>query len=183
VHVLERSPVTLTGRGAGIVLHPATVRWWRERDVCPLEELSAAMRRLRYLDSGGAVANRAALSLPRELLRRVVPRPVRSVRLEAPSPRCEVVGFEIDAGGVTGRRHERARRPARLRRRDRVARAADGLAWARRNRVPRRPTDQHSLIVHMPRAGERWTPGDSGPRSSGGSRASGWPPRGHPSPY
>ena len=57
MHVLERSPVTLTGRGAGIVLHPATVRWWRERDVRPLHELSAAMRRLRYLDSGGAVAH------------------------------------------------------------------------------------------------------------------------------
>ena len=57
VTVLERSPEPLTGRGAGIVLHPATVRWWRERDVRPLAEMSAAMRRLRYLDAGGTVAD------------------------------------------------------------------------------------------------------------------------------
>jgi 2,6-dihydroxypyridine 3-monooxygenase len=57
VTVLERAPVPLTGRGAGIVLHPATVRWWREHDVRPLHEMSAAMRRLRYLDAGGAIAH------------------------------------------------------------------------------------------------------------------------------
>jgi 2,6-dihydroxypyridine 3-monooxygenase len=57
VEVLERSPVPLTGRGAGIVLHPSTVRWWREHDVRPLAEMSAAMRRLRYLDAEGAVAH------------------------------------------------------------------------------------------------------------------------------
>jgi 2,6-dihydroxypyridine 3-monooxygenase len=57
VCVLERSPVPLVGRGAGIVLHPSTVRWWRERDVRPLDELGPAMRRLRYLDDRGAVAH------------------------------------------------------------------------------------------------------------------------------
>ncbi len=57
VTVLERSPVPLTGRGAGIVLHPATVRWWVEHDVRPLPEMSAAMRRLRYLDAAGGVAH------------------------------------------------------------------------------------------------------------------------------
>ena len=60
VTVFERSPTPLTGRGAGIVLHPATVRWWREHDVRPLAEMSAAMRRLRYLDSGGAIAHEQA---------------------------------------------------------------------------------------------------------------------------
>src|SRR5438045_1263962 len=57
VHVFDRSPVPLTARGAGIVLHPATVRWWREHDVRPLAEMSAAMRRLRYLDADGAVTH------------------------------------------------------------------------------------------------------------------------------
>jgi 2,6-dihydroxypyridine 3-monooxygenase len=101
VHVLERSPVPLTGRGAGIVLHPATVRWWRERDVRPLHELSAAMRRLRYLDSGGAVAHeqpcRYRVSSFDALYRDL------SARFDARRHRlgCEVLGFEIDPGGVT----------------------------------------------------------------------------------
>jgi 2,6-dihydroxypyridine 3-monooxygenase len=101
VAVLERSPAPLTGRGAGIVLHPATVRWWREHDVRPLAEMSAAMRRLRYLDPRGAVAHEQACryrvssfdALYRDL----------SARLDPARQRlgCEVTGFEIEADGVT----------------------------------------------------------------------------------
>src|SRR3954447_6080700 len=57
VHVLERSSTPLVGRGAGIVLHGATVRYWREHDVRPLSEFSAATRILRYLGADGAVAH------------------------------------------------------------------------------------------------------------------------------
>jgi 2,6-dihydroxypyridine 3-monooxygenase len=57
VDVLERSPTPLEGRGAGIVLHPSTVRWWREHNVRPLAEMSAGMRRLRYLDARGAITH------------------------------------------------------------------------------------------------------------------------------
>jgi 2,6-dihydroxypyridine 3-monooxygenase len=57
VDVLERSPTPLEGRGAGIVLHPSTVRWWREHEVRPLAEMSAGMRRLRYLDARGAITH------------------------------------------------------------------------------------------------------------------------------
>jgi 2,6-dihydroxypyridine 3-monooxygenase len=101
VTVLERSPTPLTGRGAGIVLHPATVRWWREHDVRPLSELGAAMRRLRYLDADGSIAHEQACryrvssfdTLYRDLSRRMEPDRHRLG--------CAVTGFEIDADGVT----------------------------------------------------------------------------------
>jgi 2,6-dihydroxypyridine 3-monooxygenase len=101
VTVLERSPTPLTGRGAGIVLHPATVRWWREHRVRPLAEMSAAMRRLRYLDAAGAIAHEQPCryrvssfdALYRDLSRRMDP---DRHRLGA-----AVDGFEIDADGVT----------------------------------------------------------------------------------
>src|SRR3954471_11553821 len=101
VTVLERSPTPLTGRGAGIVLHPATVRWWREHDVRPLSELSAAMRRLRYLDADGAVAHeqpcRYRVSSFDALYRDL------SAAIEPDRHRlgCAVAGFEVDDDGVT----------------------------------------------------------------------------------
>jgi 2,6-dihydroxypyridine 3-monooxygenase len=101
VEVLERSPVPLTGRGAGIVLHPSTVRWWREHHVRPLAEMSAAMRRLRYLDAEGAVAHEQECryrvssfdALYRDLSGRFDPARHRRG--------SELAGFEIDDGGVT----------------------------------------------------------------------------------
>ncbi len=101
VHVLERSPVPLTGRGAGIVLHPATVRWWREHDVRPLEEMSTAMRRLRYLDAAGAVVHEQPCAyrvtsydaLYRDLAGRFAG--------DRHSLGCEVADVAIDADGVT----------------------------------------------------------------------------------
>ena len=101
VEVLERSPVPLTGRGAGIVLHPATVRWWLEHDVRPLAEMSAAMRRLRYLDADGAVAHEQECryrvssfdALYRDLSGRFDPARHRRGR--------ELADFEVDDGGVT----------------------------------------------------------------------------------
>jgi 2,6-dihydroxypyridine 3-monooxygenase len=99
--VLERSPTPLTGRGAGIVLHPSTIRWWREHDVRPLSELSAAMRRLRYLDADGTIAHEQECryrvssfdALYRDLSQRMEP--------ERHRLGCAVAGFEIDADGVT----------------------------------------------------------------------------------
>jgi 2,6-dihydroxypyridine 3-monooxygenase len=101
VTVLERSPEPLTGRGAGIVLHPATVRWWREHDVRPLAEMSAAMRRLRYLDAGGAIVHEQPCryrvssfdALYRDLAGRMEP--------ERHRLGCAVAGFELDEDGVT----------------------------------------------------------------------------------
>ncbi|MDP9401018.1 MAG: FAD-dependent monooxygenase, partial [Actinomycetota bacterium] len=56
VEVLERSRAPLQGRGAGIVLHPATVRYLLERARVDVGALSAPAHRLRYLAPDGAVA-------------------------------------------------------------------------------------------------------------------------------
>jgi 2,6-dihydroxypyridine 3-monooxygenase len=111
VSVLERSPEPLTGRGAGIVLHPATVRWWRKNDVRPLHEMSAAMRRLRYLDADGDIADeqlcRYRVSSFDALYRDL------SARMDPARHRlgCAVAGFEVGDDGVTvaleGERSER----------------------------------------------------------------------------
>ena len=101
VVVVERSPSPLTGRGAGIVLHPSTVRWWRAHAVRPLPEWSAAMTRLRYLDEAGAIVHEQACryrvssfdAIYRDL----------AARLDRDRYRlgCEVTGFATGADGVT----------------------------------------------------------------------------------
>jgi len=55
VEVLERSASPLEGRGAGIVLHPATVRYLVEHGVADLAEISAPVDWLRYLGADAAV--------------------------------------------------------------------------------------------------------------------------------
>jgi 2,6-dihydroxypyridine 3-monooxygenase len=42
--VYERSEVPLEGRGAGIVLNPATVRYFTENDVLDLDKISVSTR-------------------------------------------------------------------------------------------------------------------------------------------
>ena len=54
VHVFERSPVPLEGRGAGIVLHPVTVRYFQEHGLLDLAEVSSSATTLRYLMPDGA---------------------------------------------------------------------------------------------------------------------------------
>ncbi len=55
VEVLERSASPLEGRGAGIVLHPATARYLVDHGVADLTEISAPVDWLRYLGADGAV--------------------------------------------------------------------------------------------------------------------------------
>lgn len=55
VHVSERSPVPLEGRGAGIVLHPVTVRYFQEHGLLDLAEVSSSATTLRYLSRDGDV--------------------------------------------------------------------------------------------------------------------------------
>lgn len=57
VEVLERSHSPLQGRGAGIVMHPATVRYFSEHRLAALDEISAPVRWLRYLDRDASVAH------------------------------------------------------------------------------------------------------------------------------
>jgi 2,6-dihydroxypyridine 3-monooxygenase len=55
VDVLERSPIALEGRGAGIVAHPITVRYLVERSGTTIGDIGVPASRLRYLDGDGAI--------------------------------------------------------------------------------------------------------------------------------
>ena len=55
VEVLERSASPLEGRGAGIVLHPATARYLVDHGVADLTQISAPVDWLRYVGADAAV--------------------------------------------------------------------------------------------------------------------------------
>jgi 2,6-dihydroxypyridine 3-monooxygenase len=55
VQVFERSPVPLEGRGAGIVLHPVTTRYFEDHGLLDLGRVSSSARTLRYLTRDGDV--------------------------------------------------------------------------------------------------------------------------------
>ena len=55
VDVFERSSVPLEGRGAGIVLHPVTTRYFEEHGLFDLDRVSSSARTLRYLTRAGDV--------------------------------------------------------------------------------------------------------------------------------
>jgi 2,6-dihydroxypyridine 3-monooxygenase len=55
VDVVERSPVPLEGRGAGIVAHPVTVRYLVERAGKTIGDIGVPASRLRYLDEDGTI--------------------------------------------------------------------------------------------------------------------------------
>ena len=57
VEILERSAVPLQGRGAGIILHPNTVRYLVERAGKAIGEIGVPASRLRYLGDDGSVAH------------------------------------------------------------------------------------------------------------------------------
>jgi 2,6-dihydroxypyridine 3-monooxygenase len=56
VEVLERSAIPLQGRGAGIVVHPTTVRYLMERAGKAIGDIGVPASRLRYLGDDGSVA-------------------------------------------------------------------------------------------------------------------------------
>jgi 2,6-dihydroxypyridine 3-monooxygenase len=55
VEVVERSPIPLEGRGAGIVAHPVTVRYLVERAGKAIDDIGVPASRLRYLDDDGTI--------------------------------------------------------------------------------------------------------------------------------
>lgn len=57
VEVYERSNRPLTGQGAGIVLNPATIRYFMEHAVIAINEVSVAANWVRYLDRDGIIAD------------------------------------------------------------------------------------------------------------------------------
>jgi 2,6-dihydroxypyridine 3-monooxygenase len=101
VHVYERSRRPLMGRGVGIVVHPATIRYLAERSDCDVRELTSPARWVRYLDCSGAVAHESPsrfrftsyFALYRELL--------ACMEWDRYHLGGEVVGFDQDVDGVT----------------------------------------------------------------------------------
>lgn len=57
VEVLERSRSPLESRGAGIVMHPATGRYFKEHQLAPLDQISAPAHSLRYLGPDATIAH------------------------------------------------------------------------------------------------------------------------------
>jgi 2,6-dihydroxypyridine 3-monooxygenase len=57
VEVYERSEVPLEGQGAGIVLNPATVRYFTENDALDVGEISTSTHWVRYMDWDGSTAS------------------------------------------------------------------------------------------------------------------------------
>lgn len=57
VRVFERSSGALSGFGAGIVAHPATTRYFRERGGLSIDEVALALRLRRYVDGTGAIVH------------------------------------------------------------------------------------------------------------------------------
>jgi len=53
IDIFERSPVLLEDRGAGILLNPATVRYFVERRVLDVRRIAAPIRKLQYLGRDG----------------------------------------------------------------------------------------------------------------------------------
>jgi 2,6-dihydroxypyridine 3-monooxygenase len=62
VEVYERSNTPLSGQGTGIVLNPATVRYFTERNILDLEEISVQSEWVRYVDRNGSVADQQPAS-------------------------------------------------------------------------------------------------------------------------
>lgn len=57
VEVYERSSTPLQGRGAGIVLNPASVRYLTDHGIGTLDDISVPTRWLRYLAPDGGIAH------------------------------------------------------------------------------------------------------------------------------
>ena len=57
VEVFERSTRPLMGQGAGIVLNPATVRYFTERTPLDIGEFSVSARQVRYVARDGSIAD------------------------------------------------------------------------------------------------------------------------------
>jgi 2,6-dihydroxypyridine 3-monooxygenase len=101
VDVYERSRNFLEGLGAGIVLHPASVRYVAERSDRQVAELSSRATRLRYLNRDGTVAQEAPCRY-----RFTSYRTLYRILLDRFDGRCyhlgrPVTGFEADDDGVT----------------------------------------------------------------------------------
>ena len=99
--VLERSASPLEGRGAGIVLHPATVRYLIEHDVADLDEIGTTACWLRYLGEDAAVLHQTPCRYRFTSWTTVYRQFLGCFDGDRYRMGAEVVGFDADARDVT----------------------------------------------------------------------------------
>ncbi|MQA86627.1 MAG: pyridine nucleotide-disulfide oxidoreductase [Streptosporangiales bacterium] len=101
VTVLERSRVTLEGRGAGIVLHPSTIRYLTHEGLYAPQQIGAPARKLRYLRRDGSVASEQPCSYRFISYFWLYEALLTQFGRDRYHLGHELAGFEQDADGVT----------------------------------------------------------------------------------
>ena len=103
VEVYERSAIPLAGQGAGIVLNPATVRYFTENDVLDLGKISVPARYLRYLGRDGTAVDEQPRSYLFSSYNALYRGLLDCLGKDQYHLGAAVEGFEWDAEGVTVR--------------------------------------------------------------------------------
>jgi len=103
VEVYERSDVPLAGQGAGIVLNPATVRYFSENDVLDLGKMSVPAQYLRYIGRNGAAVDEQPKSYLFSSYNALYRGLLDCFGNDQYHLGAAVEGFEADAEGVTVR--------------------------------------------------------------------------------
>lgn len=103
VRVFERSPEQLRSRGAGIVLHPVTTRFFEEHRLLDLDRVSSSARVLRYLTREGDVLLEEPIFYRFTSYATLHAALVRFLEPERYHLRSRCVGLDQDADGVTMR--------------------------------------------------------------------------------
>ncbi len=101
VEVYERSKTPLEGQGAGIVLHPATVRYFVENDVLSVAGISILARWLRYMDRDGQTADQQPCSYRVTSYNALYRGLLGCLEKKCYHLGKEMIGFEQDSEGVT----------------------------------------------------------------------------------
>ncbi len=103
VDVFERSPALLEDRGAGIMLNPATVRYFLVKKILDIRKTSAPIRRLQYLDRAGRVVSTTPASWWSSAYNVLYRGLLACFGRDRYHLGQECIGFEQDEAGVTVR--------------------------------------------------------------------------------
>jgi 2,6-dihydroxypyridine 3-monooxygenase len=131
VTVYERSRTPLEGRGAGIVLHPATVRYFTANNLLELNQVSAPADRLRYVARDSSVVHEEPCRYRFTSYYTLHQGLLDAMDLERYEMGAEVTDWHEDPSGVTVELADGRSRPCDL------LVAADGIqSTARRKLMP-----------------------------------------------